>query len=118
MMQYPQLFSSFMPAVVASKLGVRGRITILPDAMDKEDRSTIEPSKGLASVVVLKDDQKNSWLRKRNDLLADLPKTKDGRPRTFICQGGVCKESVDGIMNGVSGLNLNNLDAGAFPTSI
>lgn len=120
-MQHPHLFSSFMPAIVASKLGVKGRITILPPGMDKEDRNTVEPSKGLASVVVLKEGDEESWLRKRNNLLTDLPKTKDGKPRTLICEGGVCKEMDEllDLESSVHGLGLESVVAdGAFPTSI
>lgn len=87
MLQYPWLFASFMPSIVAAHLGLRavvmsGNDETIAESIAKELRG------GLSTIVRL--DETTTWLRERNPLLKTF--ALDGKNRTLICQNGVCRE--------------------------
>jgi uncharacterized protein YyaL (SSP411 family) len=87
MLQYPWLFASFMPSIVAGHLGVKS--VVLSGTSDAEAReSARRPREGLATIVRL--DDSTRWLRERNPLLRDFG--NDGKTRILICENGVCRE--------------------------
>lgn len=98
-LQYPWGFGSFMPALVASRLGIKGTIIL-------EGDSSIEPVEHSASTYKKATSQRGglnttikispnsgSWLRSRNPLLKDVTFPKAGAPpKVLICENGVCRE--------------------------
>jgi uncharacterized protein YyaL (SSP411 family) len=100
MLQYPWLFASFMPAVVARRLGVRGVVVAGGEEqveIGKIKEFEKQPRGGLGSFVKF---GKGEWLRGRNSLLKDFG--GDAKEvRVMVCEGGVCKE--EGV-NGGAGL--------------
>jgi uncharacterized protein YyaL (SSP411 family) len=100
MLQYPWLFASFMPSVVAGRLGVRGVVVAgggdgdIPKIKEFEK----QPRGGLGSFVKL--GTGDSWLRERNSLFREFG--RDGKGvRVMVCENGTCKEET---VNGVGGL--------------
>lgn len=92
-LQYPWLFASFMPGVVASQFGVKGTVIYQGEETDNSGTQKIKeyeksPRGSLASFARLDKDTK--WLRERNELLRDFG--RDGKTRILICEGGVCRE--------------------------
>jgi hypothetical protein len=90
MLQYPWLFSSFMPSIVAGNLGVRGVVV----GGNPEDSSVQrikafekQPRGSLGSFIRLRE---GSWLKERNVLLSDFG--RDGHLRVTVCENGVCTE--------------------------
>lgn len=101
-LQYPWLFSSFMPSIVASKLGVRGIVVAQGD--EKDDNGVMKvkefekaPRGGLGTFTRISSNKESSWLRERNTLLTDFG--RDGRTRILICEGGKCVE--EGVLQDV-----------------
>ena len=98
MLQYPWLFASFMPSIVAGKLGIRG--VVVSEGKGKEvegvearDVKKIKefekaPRGGLGTFIKI--DARNTWLRERNELLTRFG--LDGKGRVLVCEGGVCTE--------------------------
>lgn len=115
-LQYPHLFGSFMPAIVASVLGLRSTITVLPEgcAINGATLGPVAPRGGLETVHTLitgnaEDVVKKSWVRSRNEILKILPQPKGEKPVVLICEDGVCKEvndGVEGVVEGVQGLQV------------
>ncbi|KAG4430102.1 hypothetical protein IFR05_014413 [Cadophora sp. M221] len=103
-LQYPWLFASFMPSVVASQLGVRGVVVAGGSTADGAEGERIgkvkefekSPRGGLGTFAWLKDPQ-GGWLRGRNELLREF-RGRDGVPRVMVCEGGVCVE--EGVLGG------------------
>ena len=89
MLQYPWLFASFMPSIVAGHLGLKG-VVVSGEGIGGAKIKAFEkqPRGGLGTFARL--DSSNSWLRQRNSLLKDFG--LDGKPRVLICEGGVCRE--------------------------
>lgn len=92
-LQYPWLFGSFMPGVVAGRLGVRGVVVVAADGdgderMEKVEEFEKAPRGGLGTFAKIGKDA--SWLRERNTLLKDVG--KDGKTRVLVCEGGRCVE--------------------------
>ncbi|TAQ88474.1 hypothetical protein B7494_g3185 [Chlorociboria aeruginascens] len=89
-LQYPWLFPSFMPSIVAKHLGVRG--IVLSESSTREGPKvkefTKQPREGLATFVKLT--RETTWLRERNSLLKNFG--IDGKPRILICENGACRE--------------------------
>ncbi|CZS98069.1 related to DUF255 domain protein [Rhynchosporium graminicola] len=97
-LQYPWLFASFMPSVVAGQFGVRGVVVAGGvDGVDGERVEEFEKSSrgGLSTFAWLKED--GGWLRSRNRLLRDFA-GRDGEARVMVCEGGVCIE--EGVLGG------------------
>jgi uncharacterized protein YyaL (SSP411 family) len=92
LLQYPWLFSSFMPGIVASHLGVKGVIVAGKGGVGQEKIRAFEkmPRGGLCSFARVGEGDENSWLRSRNGLLKSFG--KDGRARVLVCEGGTCRE--------------------------
>jgi uncharacterized protein YyaL (SSP411 family) len=92
MLQYPWLFASFMPSIVAGQMGVRGVVVALGEEVEGASKKIKEfeksPRGGLGTFATLSGE--GGWLRSRNSLLDSF--TKDGKTRIMICEGGVCKE--------------------------
>lgn len=102
-LQYPWGFGSFMPALVASRLGIKGTIVL-------EGDSSTEPEAHLASTYKKAPSQRGglnttikispksgSWLRDHNPLLKDVTFPKAGAPpKILICENGVCREEGTG----------------------
>ncbi len=91
-LQYPWLFASFMPSIVASQLGVRG-VVVAGRGNEGEEVGKVKefeksPRGGLGTFARLKGE--GGWLRGRNELLRTFG--VDGKTRVMICEGGVCKE--------------------------
>ncbi|KAH7311019.1 hypothetical protein BKA65DRAFT_162940 [Rhexocercosporidium sp. MPI-PUGE-AT-0058] len=108
-LQYPWLFASFMPSVVATQLGVRGVVVAGGSDAEGGEAQKVEgeriskvkefersPRGGLGTFAWLKDEE-GGWLRERNELLKDF-KGRDGVPRIMVCEGGVCVE--EGVLGG------------------
>ncbi|RPA99950.1 hypothetical protein L873DRAFT_1681898 [Choiromyces venosus 120613-1] len=103
LLQHPFLFSSFMPAIVASNLGMRSVVL----AGGPEDPTVEKHLKRLRSklltnttLVQLDPAKKDSleWLLNRNDLHKELLKvaTKDsGKPVVQVCEGTKCLDAFD-----------------------
>ena len=79
MLQYPWLFASFMPSIVASHLGVKG--VVVSEGDRKGDTGVFrikefekQPRGGLGTFAKL--DQSSTWLRSRNSLLKPKPRQK------------------------------------------
>jgi uncharacterized protein YyaL (SSP411 family) len=103
MLQYPWLFASFMPSLVAGRLGAKGVVVSSGEAVEigKIKEFEKQPRGALGSFVKL--GSGDSWLRGRNSLLKDFG--KDGKGvRVMICENGACKEE---NING--GIGLGNL---------
>lgn len=101
-LQYPWLFSSFMPSIVAGKLGVRG--IVVAQGEEKDDNGVMKvkefekaPRGGLGTFTKISSNKESSWLRERNTLLKDFG--RDGRTRILICEGGKCVE--EGVLQDV-----------------
>lgn len=91
-LQYPWLFASFMPSIVASQLGVRG-VVVAGKGNEGEEVGKVKefeksPRGGLGTFARLKGE--GGWLRERNELLRTFG--VDGKTRVMVCEGGVCKE--------------------------
>lgn len=109
MLQYPWLFASFMPSVVAGRLGVRGVVVAASSEVmhvEKIKEFEKQPRGGLGSFVKL--EPGDEWLRERNSLLKEFG--KDGKGvRVLVCEGGVCREET---VNGAGGLeDLESLES-------
>ncbi|KAL5325269.1 hypothetical protein ACEPPN_006394 [Leptodophora sp. 'Broadleaf-Isolate-01'] len=106
-LQYPWLFASFMPSVVASQLGVRGVVVaggeggegVQGERIGKVKEFEKSPRGGLGTFAWLKDGE-GGWLRGRNELLKEF-RGRDGVPRVMVCEGGVCVE--EGVLGGEMG---------------
>jgi uncharacterized protein YyaL (SSP411 family) len=120
-LQYPWLFASFMPSVVAGHFGVRG--TVVANAEEGEGvggkriKEFEKSPRGVLGTFVRLDKVGNEWLRERNELLRSFG--LDGKARVLICEGGVCRE--EGLSNveaqeggGERGLDVRKL-ADALP---
>lgn len=127
-LQYPWLFASFMPSIVAGQLGVRGVVVSIANSESKPTPSSSDaksnsvptseyrvekikefeksPRGGLQSFAKL--DSSNTWLRERNPLFKDFG--ADGKTRIMICENGACHEEREG-----AGLDLSTV-AAALPT--
>ena len=94
-MQYPWLFSSFMPSIVAGHLGVKGVVVSGGGERDKDDKGRLkikafekQPRGGLGTFARV--DEETKWLRVRNRLLRDFG--SDGKARILVCEDGICRE--------------------------
>jgi hypothetical protein len=97
MLQYPWLFASFMPSVVAGRLGVKGTIIIEPEVVVTGDATeSVSATKkfsvrgGLSTTAKIS--SKTTWLKQRNTLLSDLSVSSSGKKRVMICENGICRE--------------------------
>lgn len=113
MLQYPWLFASFMPSIVAGHLGVKS--VVLSGTSDVEaQESARRPREGLATIVKL--DDSTSWLRERNPLLKTFG--SDGKTRILICENGVCRvENGTGTELPKETLSMSDVSA-ALPTQV
>lgn len=100
MLQYPWLFPSFMPAIVASHLGLVSMV--IHDAPGdnlggrRVQQSVKEPRGSLGSIVRLNSSEGiGQWLRERNPSLKDG--WKSDKTKILICENGVCKEEEEPI---------------------
>ncbi|KAF7899693.1 hypothetical protein EAF00_004029 [Botryotinia globosa] len=100
MLQYPWLFPSFMPAIVASHLGLVS--VVIHDAPGDDlggrrvQQSVKQPRGSLGSIVRLNSSEGNGqWLRQRNPVLKDG--WKSDKTKVLLCENGVCKEEEEPI---------------------
>ena len=100
MLQYPWLFPSFMPAIVASHLGVKS--VVIHDAAGDDlggrwvQEFEKKPRGSLGSILRLNSSGGNGqWLRERNPLLKDAGKSD--KTKILVCENGVCKEEEEPI---------------------
>lgn len=111
MLQYPWLFASFMPSIVAEHLGVKAVVLGGNSETDVQNLSK-ELRGGLGTIVRL--DSAATWLRERNPLLKDF--ALDGKTRVMICENGVCREeTVPETQPVTEALDLGAVNA-ALPT--
>ncbi|KAH0542613.1 hypothetical protein FGG08_003021 [Glutinoglossum americanum] len=97
-LQHPFLFSSMLPAVVASNLGMRSVVLVglnsgNPDVARHLEKLKTRLLTNTTVVAIEGASDSNKWLRSRNGLLDTM--AKDGRPRVQICEGGKCLEALD-----------------------
>ncbi|TVY20462.1 Spermatogenesis-associated protein 20 [Lachnellula arida] len=111
MLQYPWLFASFMPSIVAGHLGLKGTVVSGDGVGDAKIKNFEEQPRGSFGTFA-KLDSSNSWLRQRNSLLKDFG--LDGKQRVLICEGNTCHEEESEGQTG-DALNLGNV-AAALPT--
>jgi uncharacterized protein YyaL (SSP411 family) len=111
MLQYPWLFASFMPSIVAGHLGLRS--VVLDGSTDTETQNLAKELRGgLGTIVRL--DNAVTWLRERNAYLKDF--ALDGKMRILICENGVCREETATTSNpAAQALDLGAVSA-ALPT--
>lgn len=96
-LQYPWLFATFMPGIVAGKFGVRGTVVFEPEKegevgvglggqrikmYEKAPRGSLSTFSRLTG--------EGGWLRERNSLLVDFGRS--GKSRVMVCEGGICRE--------------------------
>ncbi|TVY41754.1 Spermatogenesis-associated protein [Lachnellula subtilissima] len=111
MLQYPWLFASFMPSIVAGHLGLKGTV-VSGDGVGNDKINNFEKQPRGSFGTFAKLDSSNSWLRQRNSLLKDFG--LDGKQRVLICQDNTChEEELEGQT--ADALNLGNV-AAALPT--
>ncbi|TVY30147.1 Spermatogenesis-associated protein [Lachnellula hyalina] len=111
MLQYPWLFASFMPSIVAGHLGLKGTV-VSGDGVGNDKINNFEKQPRGSFGTFAKLDSSNSWLRQRNSLLKDFG--LDGKQRVLICEGNTChEEELEGQT--ADALNLGNV-AAALPT--
>lgn len=139
MLQYPWLFASFMPSVVAGHLGLRSTVVLAPAGVQGGRSEKIrqygkQPRGGLTTFARLDAaagaGEGRSWLRERNSLLRDWGVDGDagagaasGRARVLICENGACREEEDVVQEesegdgeAVRSLHLDEV-RDALPTS-
>lgn len=123
MLQYPWLFPSFMPAIVASHLGIKSVVIHEADGDSIGERRIREfektPRGGLGTLARLSASGENGkWLRERNPLMRDAGKST--KTKILICENGVCKEEeevffvdsgvkMESPIGGVEGLKMDGL---------
>ena len=111
MLQYPWLFPSFMPSIVAGHLGLRS--VVLSGNTNIEAQNFVMELRGRLGTIV-KLDSTTTWLRERNSYLKDF--ALDGRTRILICENGMCREETAVSSNQpTQALNLSALSS-ALPT--
>lgn len=88
-MQYPWLFASFMPSLVADHLGVKGVVVSGDGIADTKIKAFEKQPRGALGTFT-RVNGKNTWLRERNELLKNF--ALDGKPRILICEKGTCRE--------------------------
>ncbi|KUJ09815.1 uncharacterized protein LY89DRAFT_724204 [Mollisia scopiformis] len=92
-LQYPWLFASFMPGIVAGQFSVKGTVVYQSEERGEDGEQKVKefeksPRGSLGTFARLT--KENKWLRERNELLREFG--KDGVTRILICEGGVCRE--------------------------
>ena len=89
-MEHPYLFSSMMPAIVASALGMRSVILVgdVTKVGDKRHRKPLGPLDTTIQVHV----GKPGWLSKRNPIVRSIVEGRNKQPRVMICEAGKCTE--------------------------
>ncbi|EHK99081.1 hypothetical protein M7I_5081 [Glarea lozoyensis 74030] len=90
MLQYPWLFSSFMPALVAGQLGVKGVVVGGAGEVGAERIRSFERMPRGGVMTFARVSGEGGWLRERNELLRSFG--TDGRGRVLVCEEGVCRE--------------------------
>ncbi|PQE33622.1 DUF255 domain protein [Rutstroemia sp. NJR-2017a WRK4] len=93
MLQYPWLFASFMPAVVASHLGVKGVVAYEGDGdkgVGKRVREFERTPRGGLGTFARLGGEGGKWLRERNGLLKGM--VESGKTRILVCENGACRE--------------------------
>lgn len=102
-LQYPWGFGSFMPAVVASRLGIKGTIVLQgdsstePEIRSSSTNKTVPSPRGGLNTTTKISANSGSWLREHNPLLKDVTFPKPGAPpKVLVCENGVCKEEGSG----------------------
>lgn len=92
LMQHPFLFTSMLPAVVVSALGIKS-VVITGEGKKVDD--AVKKIRGrirfMETLVRLLPDT-DGWLRNRNALLAEM---KADKPSVMVCEGGTCREELD-----------------------
>jgi hypothetical protein len=124
-LQYPWGFGSFMPGVVAGRLGVTGIMAVEgPSVVDAANNSSVPapddaiaararaPRGGLSSILKISPSS-GAWLKQRNPLLRDVAFPAAGRVRVMVCENGVCREEGAGLEEGVRGLDIGGEEVGA-----
>lgn len=87
MLQYPWLFASFMPSIVAGHLGIKATV-VSGQGRERIKEYEKQPRGGLTTFAKL--GEGNTWLRERNSLLSDWG--RDGKTRILVCENGACRE--------------------------
>lgn len=87
MMQYPWLFASFMPSVVAGHLGIKATV-VSGQGRERIKQYEKQPRGGLTTFAKLEGE--NKWMRERNTLLTNWG--QDGKTRILVCENGACHE--------------------------
>jgi uncharacterized protein YyaL (SSP411 family) len=107
-LQYPWGFGSFLPGVVAGKLGVKSVVVLdggepgCSAGISREregvagvttTRAAAAAARGGLAVSARLQESRSAWIRERNPLLRNAAFPKDGKPKIMICEnGGECRE--------------------------
>lgn len=115
-LQYPWLFASFTPSIVAGHFGVKGTVVSQGEEKDGDGNKKIKefekaPRGALGSFARL--DGSSSWLRERNPLLKNFG--LDNRTRVLVCENGTCRE--EGVPADVSHIK-ETLDVGSIAAAL
>lgn len=98
-LQYPWLFTSFMPSIVAGARGLGGVkgvvITGEGDLVDKMNKQiALDPRGPLRTVARVDCGWGSLWLRQRNSLLNEFGLDIPGEGRILLCENGNCREEI------------------------
>jgi uncharacterized protein YyaL (SSP411 family) len=104
-LQYPWGFGSFLPGVVAGRLGVRGVVVLkgpssTEKSKEKEDVAVGTRPRGGLTTTMKMSERGSAWLRERNPLLRGIAFPRDGKIKMLVCENGVCRE--DGVVESES----------------
>ncbi|RFU28037.1 hypothetical protein B7463_g8300, partial [Scytalidium lignicola] len=118
-LQYPWLFTSFMPSIVASQLGIKS-VVVAPSVSVGEggdtngtlkvEEFTKAPRGGLSTFARI-DSITSSWLRQRNSLLKDFGPGPNNKTRIMVCENGVCQ--LEGEEGTIPATTSSNDDGGS-----
>lgn len=88
-LEYPWLFCSFMPSIIAGHMGLKSTVVCGEGIADNKIKAFEKQPRGSLGSFA-KVGPSNIWLRERNSLLREFG--LDGKPRVLICEGGVCRD--------------------------
>jgi uncharacterized protein YyaL (SSP411 family) len=101
-LQYPWGFGSFMPGVVAGRLGIKGIMVVEGPPLDSPSSSAegtddvaiavaTAPRGGLSTILKISPST-STWLKQRNPLLRNVTFPAAGKVKVLVCENGVCRE--------------------------
>lgn len=118
-LQYPWGFGSFMPGMVASRLGIKGTMVIegpklenetsgMSDVVNKATTSRATAPRGGLNTILKISPTTGAWLKQRNPLLKNITFPPAGVSKILICENGTCREVEQGLDESVRGLHIDS----------